>query len=339
MTLPIAALLVSCTSLPKLMSQVNTPVDGSSSALNNASKYPDSVMIYNVCHERWLRNGYTNYTFNVEEGTYIASREVQRGKFTQAVVQDHRVSQAATCSLDYHSRGASCNQNTRRRLSHGRTIDDFFAKWEKNPGLYQSCHPVLGYPTGYGHTYGTSKRRIDSNNWLIISSVVPKKSSRTERPAQPHNKVAKTQEAVDYAERRVASPTRVKPQVEIENYTSVTDLEIKLVSSVVTDNGNRSSLKSLFNVFNRTDTPALLGIKGWILDNNYKRYPLSIDGKVVKQTEDSEIVTLKIDPHTQMAVNYDAEGIANINVSRRTAAMLEIMSVDGAKVNLTLPNR
>ncbi len=303
-------------------------------------------MIYNVCHERWLRNGYANYTFNIEEGTYVASREIQRGKFTQTVVANHQVSKSATCELDYHTRGSSCDQGTRKRLRSGNTIEDYFAKWEKTPSLYKSCHPVLGYPTGYGHTYGTGKRRIDSNQWLLISSVIPRRASRVALASQNRNSKLHAQNSIGDAEQRIASPTSVKPEVKkvkkvknIDDYTSVTDLDIKLLSSSIKKNKKHSSLVSKFNVTNKTDTPALLGIKGWILDKNYKRYPLSLVGKAIKKDGDSEIVTLKVDSHTQMTVDYVAQGVADINVSKQTAAMLEIMSLDGVKVNLTLPNK
>ena len=332
--IPLAISLASCTELSKLSSQVQESVG----VQNRDAKYPDSAMIYNVCHERWLRNGYANYTYNTEAGTYVSSREIQRGKFTQTVVANYQVSQAASCELSYHARGAGCEQETRKRSQHGKTIEDFFSKWAKNPGLYQSCHPVLGYPTGYGHTYGSSERRIDASDWLLISSVIPRRATQVALHTQGRNKVS-----VGHAEQRVASPSRVKSrvksEVKIEDYTSVTDLEIKLISSHVKKSKSHSTLVSKFNVLNKTDAPALLGIKGWILDKNYKRYPLNLVGKTLKKGADSEIVTLKVEPHTQMTVDYIAEGVADINVSEQTAAMLEIMSVDEAKVNLTLPSK
>ncbi len=332
--IPLAISLASCTELSKLSSQVQESVG----VQNRDAKYPNSAMIYNVCHERWLRNGYANYTFNTEEGRYVASREIQRGKFTQTVVANYQVSQAASCELSYHAKGGGCDQKTRKRSQRGNTIDDFFTKWEKNPGLYQSCHPVLGYPTGYGHTYGSSERRIDATNWLLISSVIPRRSTQIAGHKQGRNNAS-----AGYAEQRIASPSRVKskakPEVKIEDYTSVTDLDIKLVSSRVKKSKSHSTLVSKFNVLNKTDAPALLGIKGWILDKNYKRYPLTLEGKPLKKGADSEIVTLKVEPHTQMTVDYVAEGVADIKVSKQTAAMLEIMSVDGVKVNLTLPNK
>ncbi len=341
--LPLAISLASCTELSNLASLTASQVQNEMGKQNKDSKYPDSVMIYNVCHERWLRNGYTNYTFNVEEGTYQASREIQRGQFTQTVVSNHQVNQAATCELAYHAKGSSCDQDTRKHLKQGRTIEDFFAKWEKNPGLYKACHPVLGYPTGYGHTYGTSERRVDSNKWLLISSVIPRRASQVALPPLNRNQQKAAQKLKGHAEQRIASPARVKPKVKgytsAKGYTSVTELELKVISSSVKKGRSRSTLVSKFNVLNKTDTPALLGIKGWILDENYKRYPLSLAKKSIKKGEDSEIITLKVEPHTQMTVDYKAEGVGGIKVSKQTAAMLEIMSIDGVKVNLTLPNQ
>ena len=332
--IPLAFTLVSCTQWSAFTSQ--------SVASSTPSKYPESAMIYNVCHERWLRNGYSNYTFNLEQGTYSAKREVQRGTFTQSVVVNHRIKQAATCEVNYHNRGASCDPDTRRKLRSGKTIHDFFVAWKKNPGLYQSCHPVLGYPTGYGHTFGTEERRIDANEWLIISSVIPISSgnlSKYNKRTDTADNNSSRSNLAGYGEQKIASAARVRPEVNIEDYASVTDLEFKVISSVVKKGKSYNSLVSKFDVINKTNAPALVAIKGWLLDKNYKRYPLSVTGKPVKKVGDSEITTLKVDAHTQMAVNYEADGVAKISLNKQTAAMLEIMSIDGVKINLTLPGQ
>ncbi len=300
-------------------------------------KYPDSAMIYHVCHERWLRNGYANYTFNIEEGTYHAGQEIQRGRFTQTVVANHSVKQVATCEITYHEKGGSCDQGTRKRLTRGRTIEGFFAKWEKNPGLYQSCHPVLGYPTGYGHTYGSGKRRIDSSNWLLISSVIPRRASLV----TPRRNIGGSETAAQSAETGantasvVAMKTREGDQG--RSYASVMDIDIKLLASHVEKKEGKSILESRFDVINPTSLVALLGIKGWIIDKDYQRFPLSIDGKTIQQGQAAQVYPMKVEPHTQTTVSYRASGIPDIFVGKRTAAILEIMSADGAKVNVTLP--
>jgi hypothetical protein len=343
----LAVSVVSCSKISgfssKTVSQIQTEI---SDRRDKQINYPDSALIYNVCHERWLRNGYANYTFNIEEGSYQPSREIQRGKFTQVVVSNHQISQSASCMLDYNPNGASCDQNTRRRSKDGFTVDGLFEEWEKNPSLYQSCHPVLGYPTGYGHTYGVNERRIDSSEWFLVSSVIPRKSTRVT--------------TAHAAETRVSSPVRVKPKVAgktaktkiakvrknkartktaLGEFSSVSELDIKVLSSRVKKASGRSSLISQFNVINQTDRPALLGIKGWILDKNYNRYPLSTDGKRLKKGDESQIVTLEVGAHTQMTVSYEADGVSNIKLGKQTVGMLEVMSVDGVKINLTLPGR
>lgn len=310
------------------------------SSANKSGKgnYPESAMIYNVCHERWLRNGYSNYTFNIEEGTYVSSREIQRGRFTQTVVSNKQVSQAATCEVTYHDRGASCDQGTRKRLSQGRTIEGLFAQWEKNPGLYQACHPVLGYPTGYGYTYSDGNRRIDASRWMIISSVIPRRASQValKGPAGPAGRQESTAER-SKAEKQ--PDTGDDNRAHSKKYASVTDIEIKLLSSHVKKSKHHRVLESRFDVINATGKAAVLGIKGWIIDKDYKRYPLSIDGKKLKPGEDAQVYAMQVEPHTQTTVSYKAEGIPDITTGKRTAAMLEVMSADGAKVNLTLPNK
>ena len=329
--------IAGCTQVKSFVERATNQVVSGESGRGNTVNYPGSVMIYNVCHERWLRNGYANYTFNIEEGVYLPGQEIQRGRFTQTVVSNHRVSQAATCEITYHDKGASCDQGTRKRLTEGRTIEGFFAKWEKNPGLYQACHPVLGYPTGYGHTYGDGNRRIDSSQWLIISSVIPRRASQV--AVQPISRIGASHPVVQSAETRKASPVRARKNAQQKKYASVADIDIKLLSSRIERGKTHSTLKSRFDVINPTSMTALLGIKGWIIDKNYKRYPLSVDGKKIKQGKDSQIYTMQVEPHTQTTVFYQADGVPNIPLGKRTAAMLEIMSADGAKVNLTLPNR
>lgn len=323
---PVLTFLSACTPVEQENFLVSQVAEKSNGDVKNM-KYPDSKMIYNVCHERWLRNGYKNYTFNLEEGRYDSGAEVQSGKFTQVVVANRKVSQAASCDLSYYEKGASCNQNTRRRSNNSATIEDFFAKWEKNPSLYQACHPVLGYPTGYGHTYGSGNRRIDSSNWLLISSVIPRRSSQVSKPNQ-----------VAQAESRTASPSRERPLSKNADYTSVTDLDIQVSSSYVLQDEKGSHLIAEFTVTNETSSPAILGIKGWMLDSGYERYPLAVDGHKPSNGNDAEIYTLKVEPHSQLSVSYEAEGVPDINVGRRTIAMLEIISADGVQMNLTLPN-
>ncbi len=348
-TISVAMLLASCSQISSLTALSSSQLQNVANNNSTNPRYPESALIYNVCHERWLRNGYTNYTFNIEEGTYVPSSEVQRGKFTQTVVANRKVSTSAVCELSYHPKGASCEQSTRKRLTQGRTIDGLFAKWEKNPTLYQSCHPVLGYPTGYGHTYGVGERRIDASKWFLVSSVIARKSShvatapivkqrvaspvRTKPLSKPNSSLAKKESS-----RNIGNTKRTTGKKIADSFASVSDLEIKLLSFKVKKVAKSSSLFSQFNVTNETDLPALLGIKGWILDNNYKRYPLSIDGKKMKKGEDSQIVTLEVGAHTQMTVSYEADGVSGISVGKQTVGMLEIMSVDGVKVNLTLPN-
>ena len=351
-TISMTLLLVSCSQVSTLTTLTADKMYELANSKKEQPTYPESALIYNVCHERWLRNGYANYTFNIEEGIYAPSREIQRGKFTQTVVANRKVSTSATCELSYHPKGAGCEQSTRKRLTAGRTIDGLFAKWEKNPMLYQSCHPVLGYPTGYGHTYGVGERRIDASKWFLVSSVIARKSSHVatapithlaeQRVASPvrAQSVSKSKSTVAQrtASKKIPNKKQTAGKNSADSFASVSDLEIKLLSSRVKKVAKSSSLFSKFNVTNETDLPALLGIKGWILDKNYKRYPLSTDGKKIKKGADSQIVTLEVGAHTQMTVSYEADGVSGISVGKQTVGMLEIMSVDGVKINLTLPS-
>lgn len=285
------------------------------SAVTGTAKYPGSALIYNACHERWLRNGYSHYTFQVETGVYNAAIEKQNGVLSTVTVVGDQLSSVAACDLDYQGQSSQCRPKTQRRLQVANTINDYFLLWQKNPGLYQSCHPVLGYPTGYGKTYGNQGRRMDASSWTIISGVRPNESSQASHPAIAAAQV----------------PELVLQSMNQAEFASISELEVKLHHSHVSKDGARNQLDSSFEIANPTAKSAKVKIRGWMLDATYKRHPLYI------QSGGTDFLHV-IPPHTRSTIAYTAEGAANVSLGRRTAAILEIESNDGVKVNLSLPN-
>jgi len=278
-------------------------------------KYPGSALIYNVCHERWVRNGYKNYTFQVETGVYNAQREKQKGVLSTVNVVNNELSNVAACDLSYDGQSRQCLPKTHRRVLVANTINDYFTLWQKNPALYQSCHPVLGYPTGYGKTYGDSGRRVDAGSWLIISGVRPNAGA----PQRGHSVAA--------GQYPKATAPLARPV-----YASINEMHVKLHHSRVSKKGVSHHLESSFEIANPTSKPAKVKIKGWMLDASYKRYPLYV-------MSGGSVFLHVIPPHTRSNIAYTAKGAPNVSLGRRTAAILEIESSDGVKVNLSLPNK
>lgn len=306
----VVAMLNACTSLNSIPSSMNE--------IKGIVKYPGSALIYNVCHERWLRNGYKNYSFQVETGVYSAQSEKQKGVLSTVNVVNNELTNVAACDLNYNGQSRQCRPKTHRRILTANTINDYFSLWKKNPALYQSCHPVLGYPTGYGKTYGDRGRRVDAGSWLIISGLKPNGG-----PQGSGNYAV----AAEQAPREVA----VAPPVRA-NYASMNEMQVKLHHSRVSKQGTRHHLESSFEIANPTSKPAKIKITGWMLDASYKRYPLYV-------MSGGSVFLHVIPPHTRSNIAYTAEGAPNVSLGRRTAAILEIESSDGVKVNLSLPNK
>lgn len=302
-------MLNACTSINSIPSSMNE--------IKGIVKYPGSALIYNVCHERWVRNGYKDYTFQVETGVYNAQSENQKGVLSTVNVVNNELSNVAACDLAYNGQSRQCRPNTHRRVLAANTINDYFTLWKKNPALYQSCHPVLGYPTGYGKTYGDRGRRMDGGSWLIISGV------------RPNGGVSQGNQA---NAPRQSSQNTVAPSVRTSGYASVNEMQIKLHHSRVRKQGVRHHLESSFEIANPTAKPAKVKIRGWMLDASYKRYPLYVKSG-------GSVFLHVIPPHTRSNIAYTAEGAPNISLGRRTAAILEIESSDGVKINLSLPNK
>lgn len=303
-------ILNGCTSINTIPTSMNE--------IKGVVKYPGSALIYNVCHERWVRNGYKNYTFQVETGVYNAQVEKQNGVLSTINVVNNELHSVAACDLAYNGQSQQCRANTHRRVLAANTINDYFTLWKKNPTLFQSCHPVLGYPTGYGKTYGDRGRRIDASSWLIISGVRP-------NGGQP--------QVITDTARPSSTPSAVAvPPVRAAGYASINEMQVKLHHSRVTKQGTRHHLNSSFEIANPTAKPAKISIKGWMLDGSYKRYPLYV-------SSGGSVFLHVIPPHTRSNITYTAEGAPNVSLGRRTAAILEIESNDGVKVNLSLPNQ
>ncbi|CAA6825115.1 MAG: Unknown protein [uncultured Thiotrichaceae bacterium] len=296
-------------------SSVGNSVPDAMDDIKGVVKYPGSTLIYNVCHERWLRNGYKNYTFQVETGVYSAQSEKQKGVLSTVDVVNNTLSKVSACDLAYNGQSRECRSKSHRRLLTANTMNDYFGLWKKNPALYQSCHPVLGYPTGYGKTYGDRGRRMDAGSWLIISGLKPTGSSHSaDNPAADAS-----------APGMAGLPVRVE-------HASVNEMQVKLHSSRVSKKGVRHHLESSFEIANPTAKPAKVKITGWMLDASYKRYPLYV------MSGGSAFLHI-IPPHTRSTILYTSEGAPNVSLGRRTAAILEIESSDGVAVNLSLPNQ
>lgn len=301
-----------------------------------AQNHPSSALIYHACHQRWLRNGYDSYSFTVETGEYDKNIELQLGNFTTVDVVNTRVANAKACELVYNGSDAICKKRNGKQLKGTATIADYFRRWERNPALYQSCHPILGYPMGFGNTYGSGGHRIDSERWVMISSVAPLQASQAQKYT---NKMS-----VD----ELASGFHLAPQVEsfeqikanssayTGKYAPLTDLDVKLVSSRVLHEKGRRYVSSELEVANATNQPAKILIKGWMLDRQYKRHPLFVEGE---NKTSQETVEVEIPSHTSMSISYLAEGAPNFTLGKRSIGILELSSAGGLKMNLTLSNQ
>ena len=323
--------LSACAPLKKVFSL------GSQVSPEHTQNHPSSELIYHACHQRWLRNGYDNYSFTVESGEYDKNIELQLGHFTTVDVLNNRVSKVKTCELVYNGSNAVCKARSGKQLKGTATISDYFRRWERNPALYKSCHPILGYPMGFGNTYGGGGHRVDSDRWVMISSLVALQGGRVQKSTSSGVSIDELAHALNLAPQvDTFEQIKAKSSAYTGKYTPLTDLDVRLVSSRVFHEKDHRYLSSELEIANATDHPAKILIKGWMLDQQYNRHSLFVEG--VNNTS-QKTVEVEIPSHTSMSISYLAEGAPNFTLGKRTIGILELSSAGGLKMNLTLPNK
>jgi hypothetical protein len=306
-------------------SQVNSFLDASQvSDTQGAAGAEAAANLYETCHRKWMKNGFINYTFKTESGKYHPDRPYQTGLFQDNVVRHSKLASTSSCVLIYGKKSSYCKPGSQRKVKGTGSIAEYFSAWKQNPSLYKTCHPILGYPLGYGHvsSRGNGRQlRPASETWLIISQVKPAKDN----PGSPGSVLA---------EKAVT-----------QQMASLTDLEISLKSSRISkavelgsaNTDQQLYVNSNFDVVNPTKLPALLKVKGWLLDKNFNRYPLYVNKQ--NAGESQAAASLKVPPQTNLTVTYKAEGPSNIEVGPEIAALLEFSDSNGVKTNLSLPRQ
>lgn len=164
---------------------------------------------------------------------------------------------------------------------------------------------------------------IKKTSWLFWGvfylTVLSACSSLSKTPVSINNEHAKS------AEQPVLSVTRFSP---------LTALSIKLVTSRILEETGSRYLYSELMVENSTNYPAKIFIEGWLLDSDYKRYPLFVE---INEKKGKRIVVVEIPSQSSVDISYLAEGDPTFALGKRSIAMLELKDQGGVTMNLTVP--